>query len=60
MNTELFLYLCKQVGLDIHEMDEYLTIGACIDYIEEYIENNKKEEKPSKGRKATQEDFANF
>lgn len=51
--------MCKQVGLSIYEMDKYMTIGSCIDYIDEYIEQNKKEEKP-KVRKNTQEDIAKF
>lgn len=59
MTVELFLYLCKKVDLSIMELD-YLTIGMCLDYFDEYIEQNKQEQKPSKGRKATQEDFANF
>lgn len=58
MSVELFLYLCKKVDLSIMELD-YLTIGMCLDYFEEYIEQNKQEQ-PSKGRKATQEDFENF
>ena len=36
-----------------------MTIGSCVDYIEEYIEQNNKEKKP-KAKKATQEDIAKF
>ena len=38
-----------------------MTIGMCLDFIDEYIEQNKKEEQPkNKGRRATQDDFENF
>nr|DAF56174.1 MAG TPA: hypothetical protein [Siphoviridae sp. ctL4w2] len=38
---------------------EEMTIGDCLDYVQEYIDNQKKESKSSV-RKATQEDFDSF
>ncbi|MGH1787062.1 hypothetical protein ABE902_12130 [Enterococcus casseliflavus] len=47
--------------MDAADMEE-MNIGQCLDYIQEWIENNTKEEdKPkAKGRRATQADFNNF
>lgn len=59
MNTELFLYLCRKTELYRDDMED-MTIGMCIDYIEEWIENNKTEDKKPKGRKPSQDDFDNF
>ena len=49
---------CKLVGLTMEDM-EYMTIGECLDYVEEYIDikNGKREEK---ARKPTQDDFDSF
>lgn len=54
----LFFYVCRQVGLTSEDMEE-MTIGDCLDYVQEYIDNQKKGENPT-ARKATQEDFDNF
>lgn len=54
---ESFSYVCKQTGLTVDEMEE-MTIGDCLDYIQEYIDQNKKSK--SNVRKATQEDFDSF
>lgn len=54
----LFFYVCRQVGLTSEDMEE-MTIGDCLDYVQEYIDNQKKDENPT-ARKATQEDFDNF
>ena len=51
-------YVCRQVGLTSEDMEE-MTIGDCLDYVQEYIDNQKKDENPT-ARKATQEDFDNF
>ncbi|MCI6692501.1 MAG: hypothetical protein MR510_08495 [Clostridium sp.] len=59
ITVELFLYFCKKVGLSIMELD-YLTIGMCLDYFDEFIEREKKEDKKSKGRKPSQSDFDSF
>ena len=44
-------------------MDE-MNIGQCIDYVEEWIKNNNKEQSENatetNGRKATQADFNSF
>ena len=37
---------------------EVMTIGFCLDYIEEYIEQNNPKKK--KSRMANQDDFNNF
>lgn len=58
MTTELFLFLCKKVELSKEDMED-MTIGMCIDYMEEVIEMNNGEKKP-KVRKATQADFDSF
>jgi len=49
---------CKMAGLTLDDM-ELMTIGECLDYIENYVEikAGKQEEKT---RKATQEDFDAF
>jgi len=49
---------CKMAGLTLDDM-EFMTIGECLDYIENYVEikTGKQEEKT---RKATQEDFDAF
>jgi hypothetical protein len=49
--------MCYKTGLTIADL-EILSIGMCLDYIEEYIEQNK----PAKQRKrkATQSDFDAF
>ena len=56
--NESFFYVCRQVGLTSEDMEE-MTIGDCLDYVQEYIDNQKKDEKTT-ARKATQEDFDNF
>ncbi|MBS6888631.1 MAG: hypothetical protein E6377_17960 [Clostridium sp.] len=57
MTTELFLFLCKKVDLDKNDMED-MTIGMCIDYMEEVVSNNSPDKK--KCRKATQADFDSF
>ena len=52
---ESFYYVCKQCGLTASEMDE-MNIGQCLDYIQEYIDNNS-EERKQKTIKASQNDF---
>lgn len=49
---------CKMVGLTLEDM-EFMTIGECLDYAENYIDikNGKQEEKTVK---ATQNDFDSF
>lgn len=57
MTTELFLFLCKRVKLDRNDLED-MTIGMCLDYIDEWIKQNNPKEK--KSRRATQKDFDNF
>ena len=57
ITTESFILLCRKC--DLHRDDlEDMTIGMCLDYIEEYIEMNN--QKKSKSRTASQKDFDNF
>lgn len=58
MSTELFLFLCKKVELSKDDIED-MTIGMCIDYMEEVIERSSTENK-NKPRKATQADFDSF
>lgn len=58
MSIELFLFLCKKVDLTKEDMED-MTIGMCIDYMEEVIDRNNTESK-DKSRKATQADFDSF
>lgn len=56
------MYCCKQVGLSFEEMD-LMTLGGCLDYIQEYIDNNRRDSKGNriqKPRKANQADFNAF
>ena len=38
--------MCRQVGLTSEDMEE-MTIGDCLDYVQEYIDNQKKDENPT-------------
>ena len=58
MTTELFLFLCKKVELSKNDIED-MTIGMCIDYMEEVIDRSNTESK-GKPRKATQNDFDSF
>lgn len=55
---ESFYYVAKQVGLTADEMDD-MNIGQCLDYIQEYIDNNSEDGK-QKTVKANQNDFDAF
>lgn len=58
--VESFLFVCKQVGLTPEEMEE-MTIGDCLDFMQEYIDSQKKQKsKKTKARRASQDDFNNF
>ena len=58
--AESFLFVCKQVGLTPDEMAE-MTIGDCLDFIQEYIDNQeKRQNQKPKARRARQDDFDNF
>jgi spore germination protein YaaH len=57
ITTEAFLSLCRKAKLT-HEDMEIMTIGMCLDYIEEYVDMNNP--KKSSNRKATQSDFDSF
>ena len=52
--------MCKQVGLSNEEMED-ITIGDCLDYIQEYIDDqNNQTNQKSNIRKAGQDDFDGF
>lgn len=55
---ESFYYVCKQVGLTSDEMDD-MNIGQCLDYIQEWIDNNREDGK-QKTIRANQNDFDTF
>lgn len=57
MSTESFFVLCRKSGLQLVDL-ETMTIGMCLDYIDEYIEQQNP--KKSKARKASQSDFDSF
>jgi len=40
-------------------MDD-MTIGMCLDYVDEYIEKTNPKKRPKIARRATQADFDNF
>lgn len=58
MSTELFLFLCKKVELNKLDLED-MTIGMCLDYMYEYIEQSDIKS-TKKSRKATQTDFDSF
>jgi len=40
---------------------EYMTVGMCLDFIDEYVERQKPDKnKKQKNKAATQSDFDNF
>lgn len=57
ITNESFILLCRKVDLYREDLED-MTIGMCLDYIEEYIEMNKLDNK--KVRSASQKDFDNF
>lgn len=63
LTTESFFMTCKVVGLTLEDM-ELLTIGACLDYADDYLSMKQSDGKPNNNnapvRKATQADFDNF
>ncbi|AWK52786.1 hypothetical protein DIC82_18080 [Clostridium beijerinckii] len=57
ITTESFILLCRKCDLYREDLED-MTIGMCLDFIEEYIEMNKPSNK--KVRIASQKDFDNF
>ena len=57
ITTESFILLCRKCELYRDDLED-MTIGMCLDYIEEYIEMNKPANQ--KVRRASQVDFDNF
>lgn len=58
---ESFFYVCRRIGLNSDDLSE-MNIGQCLDYIQEWIDNNSQDEtkSSSSSRRATQYDFNNF
>ena len=56
---ESFFYVCRQCGLTMDDLDN-MNIGQCLDYIQEWIQNNDKENTGGAERKANQSDFNKF
>jgi hypothetical protein len=57
MSTETFLFLCYKCGLTRADLEE-MTIGMCLDYVEEFIERQNPQKQQI--RKASQNDFDCF
>jgi len=57
ITTESFILLCRKCDLYRADLED-MTVGMCLDYIEEYIKMNKPNNK--KVRTASQADFDNF
>ena len=57
ITTESFILLCRKCDLYREDLED-MTIGMCLDFIEEYIEMNKPASKQV--RVANQNDFDNF
>jgi len=57
ITTETFLVLCKRNQLTNEDM-ENMTIGMCLDYMQEYVDMNNP--KKVRNRKANQADFDSF
>ena len=57
LTTELFQVMCYQCHLTKDDL-ELMTIGNCLDYLQEYIESQNP--KKVKTRKASQSDFDSF
>jgi hypothetical protein len=53
----MFMAMCYKCKLTLQDL-EIMTIGNCLDYIEEFLEQQKPIKERS--RKATQTDFDNF
>ncbi|UNP79065.1 hypothetical protein MN033_08965 [Bacillus nitratireducens] len=58
-STDTFLALCYLSKLTSEDL-EVMTIGDCLDYIEEFVQISNPEKEDKKSRKATQEDFDAF
>lgn len=57
ITTDSLLLLCRQCGLSKEDLED-MTIGMCLDYIDEYIEMQNPKKK--KARRATQSDYDAF
>lgn len=56
LSTETFLVLCYKSGLSRIDLED-LTVGMCLDYIEEYLDLQRPKDTI---RYATQNDFDSF
>ena len=57
ITTESFILLCRKCDLYREDLED-MTIGMCLDFIEEYIGMSKSDNK--RVRMASQKDFDNF
>lgn len=57
ITTDSLLLLCRQCGLSKEDLED-MTIGMCLDYIDEYVEMQNPKKK--KARRATQSDYDAF
>lgn len=57
LTTEAFYFLCRRCGLQRDDFED-MTIGMCIDYIDEYI--REMTDPKERVREATQADFDAF
>lgn len=57
--TETFLVLCRKCDLTRSDLED-MTIGMCLDHINEHVELMRPDEDKPKLRKANQSDFDNF
>lgn len=53
----MYLAMCYKCKLSLNDL-EIMTIGMCLDYIEEYLEQS--DPKKQRKRKATQADMDSF
>lgn len=58
MSTEQFIALCYKCKLSYADID-IMTIGGCLDYIDEWIDLHDEEKEPEV-REATQADIDRF
>ena len=51
--------VCRQVGLDHSDLED-MTIGMCMDFIDEYLDMHDPKRKKNRVRKANQADMDRF
>ena len=51
--------MCKETGLDGDDL-EHMTVGMCLDFIDEYTSHKNPDKQKEKTRNATQSDYDSF